>query len=219
VPRSAPLLPPPPKPRRRADITAERLLQAAHELLYERGGAPISVSEVCTRADANVAMVGYCFGSKGGLLLALLTRITDSFREDFERLAAADLDWREKLERHVEGIVRNYLRYPYLNRLLADQLRRADEPGTKALSESFAAPMGMFHRNLLAEGQLAGEVRDVDPVMFFFSVVGMCEFVFSARGWLTHAFGLALDDEFVDRYVDHVVHLVLVGICPGSEAS
>jgi TetR/AcrR family transcriptional regulator len=209
---AAPLLPPPPQPPRGADATAERLLQAAHELLYERDGALFSISELCTRADANVAMVKYCFGNKDGLLLALTMRITGSFRADFERLAAEDLGWRGKLERHVAGIVRNYLRYPYINRLLADQLRRADEPGTRALSESFAAPMGAFHRELLAEGQRAGEVRDVDPALFFFSVVGMCEFIFSARGWLTHGFGLALDDELVERYVEHVTELVLGGI-------
>jgi TetR/AcrR family transcriptional regulator len=207
-----PLLPPPAELPRGADATAERLLQAAHELLYEREGALFSVSEMCSRADANVAMVKYCFGNKEGLLLALVMRITGSFRADFEALAAQQVGWREKLERHVAGIVRGYVRYPYINRLLADQLRGADESATRALSESFAAPMGAFHRDLLAEGRLAGEVRDVDPALFFFSVVGMCEFIFSARGWLTHGFGRALDDELVERYIDHVVELVLSGV-------
>ena len=197
---------------RGADVTAERLLQAAHEILYERGGAPFSVSEVCGRAGANVAMVKYCFGNKEGLLVALAMRVTASFRGDFERLGETGLAWRDKLERHIAGIVRNYLRYPYINRLLADQLSRADEPGSRALSASFAAPMGDFHRELLAEGVRAGQVREVDPTLFFFSVVGMCEFIFSARGWLVHGFGQELDDDFVERYVAHVVELVLVGI-------
>jgi len=215
-----PALPAPAEPPRGADATGERLLQAAHELLYERGGGPVAISEVCARAYANVAMVKYCFGNKDGLLLALSMRITGSFRADFERLAAQELPWREKLERHIAGIVWNYLRYPYINRLLADQLRDADEPGTRALSESFAAPLGAFHRELLAEAREAGEIRDVDPVLFFFSVVGMCEFIFSARGWLVHGFAQALDDDFVDRYVEHVVRLVLAGIERGGrEAS
>jgi TetR/AcrR family transcriptional regulator len=180
----APLLPPPPAPPTGADATAERLLQSAHELLYGRDGAVFSVREACRRADANVAMVRYCFGNKDGLLLALITRITDSLRADSERLA---------------------------NRLLADQL-----PGPRSSSESFAAPMGAFHRELLAEGQRAGEVRDVDPALFFFAVVGMSEFIFSARGWLIHGFGLTLDDELVERCIEDVVGLVLAGI--GAEA-
>jgi AcrR family transcriptional regulator len=212
MPVVAPPLPTPREPVQGADVTAERLLQAAHQLLYEDASATVALSEVCARADANVAMVKYCFGNKDGLLLALITRITDSFRGDFERLAAEQLGWRPKLERHVAGIARNYLRYPYINRLLADQLQRSDELGTRVLSESFAVPLQAFQAQLLDEGRRAGEVRDVDPVLFFFAVVGMCEFIFSARGWLVHGFGLALDDAFVDRYVDGVIELVLRGI-------
>jgi AcrR family transcriptional regulator len=208
----APQLPLPREPALGADATAERLLQAAHELLYDDASATLALSEVCARAEANVAMVKYCFGNKDGLLLALITRITDSFRGDFERLAAEDIGWREKLGSHIGGIARNYLRYPYINRLLADQLQRSDKPGTLALSERFAVPLQSFQAQLLDEGRSAGELRDVDPVLFFFAVVGMCEFIFSARGWLVHGFGLALDDEFVERYVDHVIELVLTGM-------
>ena len=56
-----------------------------HELLYERRGGNVTVSEICGRANANVAMVKYCFGNKDGLMLALITRMTDSFRTEFER--------------------------------------------------------------------------------------------------------------------------------------
>ncbi len=59
---------------RGADLTAEKLLAAAHDLLVERAGQGVSVSEICARAEVNVAMVRYCFGSKNGLLDALLER-------------------------------------------------------------------------------------------------------------------------------------------------
>jgi hypothetical protein len=144
---------------------------------------------------------------------ALVERITDSFRADFERLAGLPLGWREKLERHVREVVRNYMRYPYLTRLLMDQFRQADEQVSRALSESFVARLAAFHRELLAEAERAGVIRrPIDPVLFFFSVVGMCEFIFAAQPWLTHGFGLALDDELVERYADHVSELVIAGI-------
>jgi TetR/AcrR family transcriptional regulator len=204
--------PPLPRGPSAPESTQERLLQAAHELLYERG-ATASVSEIAGRANANVAMVKYFFGNKDGLMSALVERITDSFRGDFERLADLPLDWREKLERHVREVVRNYMRYPYLTRLLMDQFRQADEQPSRALSESFVAPLAAFHRDLLAEAERAGVIRrPIDPVLFFFSVVGMCEFIFAARPWLTHGFGLALDDELVERYADHVTELVTAGI-------
>jgi AcrR family transcriptional regulator len=217
APSNGPATPAPPLPPARgpapAEATRERLLQAAHELLYERGGGNVSVSEICGRANANVAMVKYCFGNKDGLMLALITRITDSFRSDFERLAGQRLGWRETLARHLREVVRNYMRYPYLTRLLLDQLRQADAHGNRALSESLVIPMAAFHRELLAEAERAGALqRHIDPVLFFFSVVGVCEFLFTAQPWLSYGFGMALDDELVERYADHVGEFVLAGI-------
>ncbi len=196
-----------------AELTRELLLGATHELLDQRGGATVSISEICGHAGVNVAMVKYCFGNKDGMMLALITRITDSFGTELAELAAAEGDWRVKLERHLREVVRNYLRYPYLTRLLMDQLRSADEQGNRSLSESLVIPMSDFHRQLLEEASRKGQLRrPVDPVLFFFSVVGMCEFVFAAQPWLTFTFGIELDDALVARYADHVSTLVLAGL-------
>lgn len=212
--RIAPPLPPAREPGT-AELTRELLLGATHELLYERGGATVSISEICGHAGVNVAMVKYCFGNKDGLMLALITRITDSFGTELSELAAAEGDWRFKLDRHLREVVRNYMRYPYLTRLLMDQLRSADEQGNRLLSQSLVIPMSDFHRQLLDEARGKGELRiPVDPTLFFFSVVGMCEFIFAAQPWLTFTFGIELDDDLVVRYADHVSTLVLAGLRP-----
>ena len=51
-----------------AELTAEKLLQATHELMLEHGGVEPSVSQLCERAGVQVAMVSYCFGGKTQLL-------------------------------------------------------------------------------------------------------------------------------------------------------
>ena len=210
--RNAQPLPPAREPGT-AGLTRELLLGATHELLYERGGATVSISEICGHAGVNVAMVKYCFGNKDGLMLALITRITDSFGAELQELAGVEADWHVKLDRHLREVVRNYMRYPYLTRLLMDQLRSADEQGNRVLSQSLVIPLSDFHRQLLDEARRKGELRrPVDPVLFFFSVVGMCEFVFAAQPWLTFTFGLELDDDLVGRYADHVSTLVLAGL-------
>lgn len=54
-----------------ADDTQDRLLKAATEVFAERGFAAATVREICTRADANVALINYYFGDK----LELYTRV------------------------------------------------------------------------------------------------------------------------------------------------
>jgi TetR/AcrR family transcriptional regulator len=106
--RSRPVRPRPLPPRldgdgppRGADLTREKLLASAHDLLYDRMGGAASISEICARADVNVAMVKYCFGSKDGLLDALLERVLAHLTGEIRALAELDLAPGEKLRRHV----------------------------------------------------------------------------------------------------------------------
>lgn len=52
--------------------TRERLLTVAERLLLESGYDEVSVRAVCTAANVNPAAVHYHFGSKVGLVSALL---------------------------------------------------------------------------------------------------------------------------------------------------
>lgn len=200
-------LPGRPEPSLGADVTRDRLLQAAHELLFERAGAEPSVSDICARAGVNVSMVSYCFGGKRGLFVALIQRTTGGVVAELDALAALDLPAEEKLRRHLAGVVRNYLRYPYVNQL-GERLGRGAGPAAARTTAVLAEPMVAFYRGLLAEGGF----RAVDPVYLFCSITGMCEFLFAARGSVEDTLGGPVDDAAVERFVEHTVELVLHGI-------
>jgi len=197
---------------RSAEITGEKLLAAAHELFVERTDHLATVSEICTRADVNVAMVKYCFGSKDGLLDALLERVLTGLSGEITRLSALDLPPDEKLRRHVGEIVRNYVRYPYVNRLMNWRLMQGEPEAVERISRSFAIPARDWYAQLLADGRAQQGWAPLDPTLFFFSVVGLCEFLFSGRALLEHSFGQALDASLVDRFADQVTTLVMSGV-------
>jgi AcrR family transcriptional regulator len=73
--------------------TKQRLLDATLELLAERGEDGVTLRDITTAADANVASVSYHFGSLGALCCATakqaITRLLD---EQVERLQALDDD-------------------------------------------------------------------------------------------------------------------------------
>jgi AcrR family transcriptional regulator len=83
--------------------TRERLLDAAEELIAERGPTRVTVRDITSLAGANTAAVNYHFGSKDRLLEALVGRGADLFgsrRSDL--LAAADGS--------LDGVVRAIVR-------------------------------------------------------------------------------------------------------------
>jgi AcrR family transcriptional regulator len=193
-----------------ADLTREKLLHATHELMFENGGVEPSVSELCERAGVQVVMVSYCFGGKTQLLETLLERTLADVVAELERLAATDLTPEQKLRRHVAAVIRNFVRYPYAQRL--SQTLAAGGPPVAQSADKFARPSLAFYRQLLAAGSQAGAFRDVDPTLFFFSLVGMCEFLFAARSWLQDAAGEAIDESLIERFIEHTTDLVLRGI-------
>lgn len=201
-----------PMPPRSAELTREKLLIATHDLLCEHHGARVPVAEICARADVNVAMVKYCFGNKDGLLDALLERALLQLAGQLGRLAGLGLGPEATLRRHVAEIVRNYVRYPYVNRLMGERLLQADHESVARISRSFAIPAREFYAGLLADGVEQGGWRPLDPTLFFFSVVGLCEFLFAARPLLEQAFGEELDAALVERYSTHAADLVLGGV-------
>jgi AcrR family transcriptional regulator len=210
-------MPPPPLPKdagahSAAGETRERLLAATHELLHERVGGPVSVNDICARAGANVAMVKYCFGGKDAMLVALIQRVVGGFVGEIEKLDRRRLKASDKLRLHIAEIVRNYVRYPYLNRLLSSQLLGATEGGALTLAREFAVPARDWYGRLLAEGRAAGEFRVVDPTLFFFTVIGIAEFFFTAQP-LLRGFGIRkVDSALLDRYITHVTEIVLHGV-------
>jgi TetR/AcrR family transcriptional regulator len=190
------------------DVTREKLLSAAHDLLVERRGSEPSVSELCARAGVNVAMVSYCFGGKRALLDALLERTVVGVVTQLDALEGLGLSPRETLRRHIGGVIENYLRYPYA---VALGERLGDPDGR--LAEGFARPLLAFHTRLLARGEAAGEFRGgLDPALFFASLVGACEFFFSARTWMEAATGSDVDAALVARYTEHCAALLLDGV-------
>lgn len=62
--------------------TQTRLLEAAHTLFAEQGFAATSTREITAAAEANLAAVNYHFGSKEGLLLAVLHHTIDPVNEE-----------------------------------------------------------------------------------------------------------------------------------------
>src|SRR5579863_9420821 len=100
-------------PRRRradrsaADLTRNKLIEAAGHVFAERGYRSATIREIWRRAGANVAAVNYTFGDKMGLYTEVLRQ---SVRMAQNPEMAASLDERLSPEETIRGVIRARVR-------------------------------------------------------------------------------------------------------------
>ena len=201
------------------NATADKLLVAASALMIERASIEISLSDIAQKSGVNAALVKYHFGNKDGLLLALLARDAATEIDHLEYLLAQPLSPTAKLKLHIGGIIRAYWRFPYMNRLIHYLLHGSSAESANEVSKFFVAPLLDFHRRLLAEGVAAREFRNIDPVLFYTSLIGACDHLFVARHAMSRAVGVGpVTDEVCHDYIKHMEALICGGmLCAKKE--
>jgi len=89
--------------------TKEKIYDAAKGLFYENGYTSTTCLQIAKASGANVGLINYYFGSKGGLGIMLYNEIMSSFKALVtEKLAAANIETTLLLQTAVEMRVLNY---------------------------------------------------------------------------------------------------------------
>jgi TetR/AcrR family transcriptional regulator len=191
----------------------DALLQAAGELMNERDTLDVSLGEISARAKANSALVKYYFGNKRGLFLALIERDVIRPMSQLGYLVESDISPSEKMKVHITGLINTYYRSRYLNRLLFMLLRESTPEQAQDISDRLIKPAADAQQRILDEGQKKGEFRSVDAMLFYFTVIGACDELFTASFALKTVFKQnRIDDTLRRSLIDHTTTTLLAGI-------
>ena len=187
--------------------TAERILDAATELFGARGFARTTIRQIAQRARANSALIYYYFGSKTGLLEALVARMHHAVHTNLERSLALHGTPREKLERFILLQVELLRRRSPLLRILLREVLNQNELVLFAARRAVEPNIGLL-TTLIREGIAAGEFRDVDPALAARTLIGSLLVPVVLAPLV-----LGEDDaERRDRLPAHIVDLYLNGV-------
>jgi AcrR family transcriptional regulator len=194
-----------------------QLLDAACSLMIERGSIEVSLSEIAQRSQLNAALVKYYFGSKNGMMMAVLEDVLGRALGQMAGLLSMPLNPVDKLKLHIKGIITIYFRYPFINRLIHAMFQEPDL--AKQVAETISKPLANTQRQLLEQGVKDGVFRPIDPMLFYFIVLGACDHLFFGQQVLLHAFGVQrIDDELRRSYTNTLLDLILGGILLKDEA-
>lgn len=163
-----------------APSAPDRILQATSNLLARKDTLKFSLAEVAAEAGLNHGLVGYYFGGKDGLLLALFKRDAEIALASVEKLVRSDLDPLSKLRKHIQGVIETYSRHPYLNRLI-NSIQENETTSPKEIWELFVDPLKNLQGNIFSEIESCLSGIKVDRDIIYFIIIGSCTLPFQSR--------------------------------------
>ncbi len=151
----------------------DQILDVAEELFSQHGFDGVSIRELAKKADINIAMISYYFGSKENLYVAVIERKMVTIREDIgeafpngEGLAWDKLTY--IIDRYVDKIVGNR---KFMNIVFSELGTSQREHIHAFLSKRFADNQLAF-KDIIEEGVKKGEFRPVDAQLAIVSIIG-----------------------------------------------
>jgi AcrR family transcriptional regulator len=168
--------PPERRPRRRRPVEADRstrdaIFAAAAEAFSARGFDGVGVDDIARRARVNKAMLYYHFRGKLGLYREVVRDMLRAVGAEAAAIAGAGMPPLVKVERFVDAFMGLAQARPWMPTLM---LREIVEGAPRLDLETLGlmrTVYGSFAR-ILAEGQAAGDFRQVHPVLAYLSVIG-----------------------------------------------
>lgn len=201
--------------REERSASAEALLNATAQLLSEATTIDVSLNEISQRASVNSAMIKYYFGNKEGLLLALLERDAETAMTALKALSEMEIPAQKKLKIHINGIINAYYRSPYINRLIHYMVESGSPAASKRVAQIFIEPMIDVYRDIVAQGVREGVLKEVDPGLLYYCLVGAADHIFHAGYSVPSTLGVdRLDDGIKQKYAELVCDIYLRGLAP-----
>ena len=104
------------------------ILDIAEELIAKKGYEGTSVRDICSKANINVAMISYYFGSKEKMMSYLYQYRVLKTRENFSEFADTIKDGKAEMQMKemIKYIVAQLFKYNYFHGFVTQELRHTD---------------------------------------------------------------------------------------------
>lgn len=199
-------------PAGNTDDARNDLLDAAETLFADFGYAATPLRQVAERAGVNPAMVHYYFGSKSGLLKAVLDRALAPLAQALSGMQdAAETD----ITRVARMLFEMASRHPAMPRLIVREVMLSGGATQQLFIEHYAPRLGGALPGLIRRAQAQGLVSEsLDPGVGTLMLISLCMFPFVARAIAEPQLGIRYDEAGQAMYLDQLDRLLHEGIEP-----
>jgi AcrR family transcriptional regulator len=198
----------------------EHIMDVAIELFAEKGFEGTSIRDLATRADVNVAMVNYYFGSKDKLFQAIVEYKAAFMRGKLDEIEAdKQLSDIQKMDAIIENYVGKVLSNPSFHRVLYQELLMGEREAMHENITKIFVKNTQILRKIIEHGVKKKVFKKVDPELTMATLIGTINQVMLSKAMCImlmnedKKFNPYTDVAFRDRLIKHlkkVVHAYLL---------
>ncbi len=193
--------------------TRKRLLDAASEVFAQKGFRDAKVTDICKRANANVASVNYYFGNKVRLYVETWLYTFQRF-EGRAFLELEDAPPHDLLREYVLILMKSFTKDEGMRQFSRLYMMELGNP-TGLIEEEWresVEPQRRRLHNILRK--IIGQDAENQSILFCeLSIVAQCRILLSVKqNDLEYLLGQTLDEKLIRRLADHIITFSLAGI-------
>jgi AcrR family transcriptional regulator len=178
----------------------EHIINIAIELFSEKGFEATSIRELAAKADVNVAMINYYFGSKDKLFEAIVERKASYMKGKLEELAVnKELTEIQKIDVIIENYVDRLLSQPNYHRLIHQELLVKQRLTLQDNIVKIFSGNTLIVKSIIESGIKKKIFKKVDPELTMASIIGTINQVMLSKSMCLM---LIQKDENFDPYTD-----------------
>ena len=193
----------------------EHIINKAIELFAEKGFEGTSIRDLAAKAEVNVAMVNYYFGSKEKLFEAMVELKAAYLKGVIEEVSKDNsLTEIQKLDRIIESYVNKMFSNRLFHRIIHQELMVHQRENIQDSIINIVSPNSLAIRNLIESGIRKGTFRKVDAPLVIASIFGTFNQVLLSKKMCNKLLDKNPeyvpyeDPKFKKRLIDHLLDLL-----------
>lgn len=190
----------------------QKLIDHARELFTVMAYDKVSTRMIANKADVNVAMIRYYFGSKEGLFETMLRETLKPMKKQMELMV------KESSQKNFLDIMRTYYREmfkaPQFPRLVFQVMHMSSSDAQRKLLEKVFTDISQPMQRVMFDRLIENNILkpDVDPKLCKVSFISLMVFPFIAPQSLLAIHGIDLSEEFLNQLLEHNINLMTNGM-------
>lgn len=184
------------------DQTQELIKETAKNLFFVKGKFDATTQEIADEAGVNRTLINYYFRSRDNLIQIIFDEAQRVEQEKSKIIQNADLPFKVKISKFIEGSLSTSLQYPYLETYIVSQINK----GNCHQREIEEDVLDTLYKDIEKEMEL-GNIEKMAPVQFILNMVSLLVFPSAIRPLFME--NLMISDEEYDKIISERKEIII----------